>query len=43
MGAYIIGMDNPFPIGSPDLSFAPFRQWNKCIVKVMVGAEFDFL
>jgi hypothetical protein len=34
-------MDDQLSISSTDLSFALFRQWNKCIGSVMVGVEFD--
>jgi hypothetical protein len=34
-------MDDQFSIGSTDLSFAAFHQWNQCICNLMVGAEFD--
>jgi hypothetical protein len=34
-------MDDHLSIGSTGLSFTPFRQWNKNIGNVMVGAEFD--
>jgi hypothetical protein len=34
-------MDNQLSIGITDLSFAPFRQWNKYIGNIMAGVEFD--
>jgi hypothetical protein len=34
-------MDDQLSIGSTDLSFAPFRQWNKHIGNVIVNVEFD--
>jgi hypothetical protein len=41
MGASVIGMDNQLSIGSTDMSFAPFHQWNTYISNIMVGVEFD--
>jgi hypothetical protein len=35
LGACVIGMDDQFSIGSTDLSFAQFHQWNKYIASVM--------